>query len=309
MGGGASVATVFCHSCGNRSRGDRTCNSCGSTLVERTDARFPIGEGSDTMVATVESITVIADSIDEDNGLLLRVAPRMVYRPVPEDEEVPMSPAAKSLVDRLVGEPYRGSDTDNGEELCVICSNMLSGDVSAVSLPCNHIFHHQCIKTWLEAQHTCPTCRYELEVDDGKYLRSIGLSEQAKVVDAAKMHQAKISAEHEAEERTRWWRAMCRGIPVHFGLQCLLCRQTPVVGTTYQCCLCESMQSSASGVYLCENCYGLDVPSTDASHEGEHLFLPVRMPPVETQEEEHTTAGAAYMAVRSLALAPLQHQP
>eukprot|EP00397_Hematodinium_sp_SG-2012_P047192 GEMP01053570.1.p1 GENE.GEMP01053570.1~~GEMP01053570.1.p1 ORF type:complete len:313 (-),score=71.00 GEMP01053570.1:164-1102(-) len=306
MGTGASVMTIFCHSCGTRTRGDRVCLTCGSTVVEQTDGRFPVGEGADAMVATVESITVVADSVDEDNGLLLRVAPRLVYRPLPEEEDdVPLSPAAKSLVDRLVVSPYCCTKK-SFDETCVICSTILQEDTEAVTLPCKHTYHTLCIKTWLEAQHTCPTCRYELEVDDGVYLRSIGLSEQARVIDAAKMRQAKICADNEAEERSRWWRAMCRGLPVHFGVQCALCKQTPVVGTTYHCCLCENVQTP-NGVYLCEDCYGLEVPNTDeAHHEGEHLFLPVRTPATSYQEEENTTAEAAYMAVRSLALAPLE---
>jgi len=309
MGAGASLSTIFCHSCGNRTRGDHTCQTCGSTIVERTDARFPIREGADTMVATVEAITIIADSVDEENGLLLRVAPRLVYRPVPEDDDVETSPAAKSLVDRLVVEPYQGDEDGCGEGICVICSGDLEGDESTIKLPCKHIFHNECIKTWLEAQHTCPTCRYELEVDDGKYLRSIGLPEQAKVVDAAKIHQEKMNADNEAEERHRWWRAMCRGIPVHFGLQCTLCKQTPLIGTTYHCCLCENRQA-VNGVYLCENCYGLEVPPfPNCIHEGDHLFLPVELPAGENNEEEDSSAGAAYMALRSLALAPLNSIP
>jgi len=297
MGAGAGTLSVYCHSCGTRSRGDvQVCPQCGNAHVERTDGRYPVGEGAS---ARVESITVVADAVDEENGLLLRVAPRLVYRPIPDDDEVPLSPAAKSLVDRLKVQPYSDESTD---DLCVICSCTFLPDVETVTLECRHTYHSTCIKTWLEAQHTCPTCRYELEVDEGKYLRSIGLIEQASVVDADKMRQAKMSADIEAEERTRWWQAMCRGLPVHFGIQCTLCKRSPIVGTTYQCCLCDQ---ASYGVYLCEDCYGLEVPnSEECSHEGEHLFLPRRVPAVGELEEE-STAGAAYMAVRSLALAPL----
>ena len=32
----------------------------------------------------------------------------------------------------------------------------------AVKLPCSHLFHEACIQSWLEKQHTCPTCRKQL---------------------------------------------------------------------------------------------------------------------------------------------------
>ncbi|KAJ1540648.1 hypothetical protein HK405_011180, partial [Cladochytrium tenue] len=31
----------------------------------------------------------------------------------------------------------------------------------ALAMPCAHIFHAQCLKTWLKISNTCPVCRYE----------------------------------------------------------------------------------------------------------------------------------------------------
>lgn len=43
----------------------------------------------------------------------------------------------------------------------------------AKKLPCGHLFHVHCLRSWLERQHTCPTCRApllgsedEFELDD-----------------------------------------------------------------------------------------------------------------------------------------------
>ena len=42
---------------------------------------------------------------------------------------------------------------------CVICRDPMS---SALRLPCGHIFHTTCLRSWLEHNHNCPTCRYAL---------------------------------------------------------------------------------------------------------------------------------------------------
>eukprot|EP00026_Physarum_polycephalum_P001391 Phypoly_transcript_01392.p1 GENE.Phypoly_transcript_01392~~Phypoly_transcript_01392.p1 ORF type:complete len:855 (-),score=140.50 Phypoly_transcript_01392:868-3168(-) len=42
---------------------------------------------------------------------------------------------------------------------CAICREVM---VSAKKLPCGHIFHHSCLRSWLEQHHSCPTCRHSL---------------------------------------------------------------------------------------------------------------------------------------------------
>jgi len=42
-----------------------------------------------------------------------------------------------------------------------VLSVMIKMD-TAKKLPCSHIFHHSCLRSWLENHHNCPTCRYSL---------------------------------------------------------------------------------------------------------------------------------------------------
>lgn len=33
---------------------------------------------------------------------------------------------------------------------------------NAKKLPCNHIFHTACLRSWFQRQQTCPTCRLDI---------------------------------------------------------------------------------------------------------------------------------------------------
>uniref|UniRef100_A0A672HKB7 RING-type E3 ubiquitin transferase n=1 Tax=Salarias fasciatus TaxID=181472 RepID=A0A672HKB7_SALFA len=53
----------------------------------------------------------------------------------------------------------------NAEDPCIIChEDMNPADIHV--LECRHSFHHQCIKSWLKEQSTCPTCRNHALMND-----------------------------------------------------------------------------------------------------------------------------------------------
>ncbi|XP_077216732.1 RING/U-box superfamily protein [Tasmannia lanceolata] len=52
-----------------------------------------------------------------------------------------------------------------GEE-CVICREELGERREVCELPCEHMFHWECIRPWLKKANTCPCCRLEVPLVD-----------------------------------------------------------------------------------------------------------------------------------------------
>ncbi|TSK28151.1 E3 ubiquitin-protein ligase synoviolin [Bagarius yarrelli] len=51
-------------------------------------------------------------------------------------------------------------DLQASDNVCIICrEEMVTG---AKKLPCNHIFHSSCLRSWFQRQQTCPTCRMDV---------------------------------------------------------------------------------------------------------------------------------------------------
>ncbi|KAK7286901.1 hypothetical protein RJT34_22245 [Clitoria ternatea] len=49
----------------------------------------------------------------------------------------------------------------DASSMCSICLGVFPNGSKAIRLPkpCSHIFHQQCITTWLNIKNTCPLCR------------------------------------------------------------------------------------------------------------------------------------------------------
>ncbi|NXC41006.1 AMFR ligase, partial [Penelope pileata] len=51
---------------------------------------------------------------------------------------------------------------------CAICWDSMH---SARKLPCGHLFHNSCLRSWLEQDTSCPTCRMSLNITDSHHVR------------------------------------------------------------------------------------------------------------------------------------------
>jgi hypothetical protein len=51
---------------------------------------------------------------------------------------------------------------DNDKKNCVICMEDFKNGDTTTNLPCLHMFHTNCIQSWLKKQNTCPICKFKL---------------------------------------------------------------------------------------------------------------------------------------------------
>ncbi|VDN17171.1 unnamed protein product [Gongylonema pulchrum] len=49
-----------------------------------------------------------------------------------------------------------------GDNTCIICREEMTPVSGAKKLPCNHIFHASCLRSWFQRQQSCPTCRTDI---------------------------------------------------------------------------------------------------------------------------------------------------
>ena len=70
---------------------------------------------------------------------------------------------APHVIERL--EPYivNTNSHTNTQTECCICLDTFLHDIIALKLPCQHIYHKQCIVEWFTKSNECPTCRYQLD--------------------------------------------------------------------------------------------------------------------------------------------------
>lgn len=55
----------------------------------------------------------------------------------------------------------------NKHTSCPVClEDFVEGITEVRALPCEHFFHDECLKSWLNQSKTCPLCRHQLPISD-----------------------------------------------------------------------------------------------------------------------------------------------
>lgn len=58
------------------------------------------------------------------------------------------------------------SKLDHDNKNCIICLEDFIDKDKIICLPCIHVFHSDCIKSWLNCHRSCPTCKFELTFEN-----------------------------------------------------------------------------------------------------------------------------------------------
>ena len=77
-------------------------------------------------------------------------------------ENVSLSPETSSEhvanADQGQSSDSKNTDTDD-EEKCAICLGGYEDDEEVRILPCQHVYHVECVDQWLKVKHLCPVCK------------------------------------------------------------------------------------------------------------------------------------------------------
>ena len=91
------------------------------------------------------------------------------YTEINEENEVNEINESNQDINTLINKLPRNTLKDVNKlsnKECVICmDNYVKGD-KIISLPCIHMFHENCIKSWLIKERKCPICKFKVEINE-----------------------------------------------------------------------------------------------------------------------------------------------
>nr|AIZ68178.1 E3 ubiquitin-protein ligase synoviolin-like protein [Albuca bracteata] len=88
-------------------------------------------------------------------------------------------------------------ELNTSDATCIICREEM---VTAKKLLCGHLFHVHCLRSWLERQNTCPTCRALVDPSENRPSRS---SHQAGSIAASTSTQAAAAGDYVSQHKAR----------------------------------------------------------------------------------------------------------
>lgn len=124
--------------------GDNRMNGIGSLL----QLLYGLGEG---MVGNPNDYVFSQDGFD---NIITQLMEQAGGRNAPP-------PASETVIDSL---PKRKvTDEEVAQQVdCAVCKEEFVPTEEAIELPCQHMFHEDCIKPWLKVNGTCPVCRHSV---------------------------------------------------------------------------------------------------------------------------------------------------
>lgn len=80
-------------------------------------------------------------------------------------QQVRTVPASTEAIHSLNTLKLQQNDfADTNQNQCCICLEDFHEGVNVSAMPCQHIYHNDCIVQWLKTCHLCPLCRYPMPI-------------------------------------------------------------------------------------------------------------------------------------------------
>ncbi|KAK1408607.1 hypothetical protein QVD17_40530 [Tagetes erecta] len=145
------------------------CPRCSSHFVYEYDAPMLVVEFTDVLDVGIRppwrrrrrprsrSWIVFTPSEGADPN----VAPELIEELTQSDLPGPQ-PAPEYAINELIDVKITQTHLLNDSQSCAVCMDEFNVDGYAKELPCNHIFHSDCIVPWLRLHNSCPVCRKQL---------------------------------------------------------------------------------------------------------------------------------------------------
>ena len=67
-----------------------------------------------------------------------------------------------SEIREIRNNPNGGDNQNNNNRKCIICLSEFDIGDQVSALPCAHVFHNDCIKSWLKKHCQCPICKFDI---------------------------------------------------------------------------------------------------------------------------------------------------
>lgn len=117
------------------------------SINPRTEPRVNSFQSFLTDSSLYNFVSNVFMGIDEDDFTMYDMEDVKLTLPIEEFNKYPV---------------HKANQNDHNKE-CYICLDKYIENEELTTLPCNHVFHKQCIQTWLCNEHiTCPICRIDI---------------------------------------------------------------------------------------------------------------------------------------------------
>jgi len=103
-------------------------------------------------------------------------------------------PTPNHILSRLQETPLSQVEETAGHNKCPVCMDSIPAGAPVIRLPCNHVYHKDCIVPWLKRTSTCPVCRANLAEGEGQSMFVNATADVAEEMLEAARYFAKLAS-------------------------------------------------------------------------------------------------------------------